>query len=89
MGKEITHAADGKVILVPCSGIDEFSVSGEAGPVSANEIAGERGGSGSESHEVSPAGQNESTSVHCNVSIERVDTRVQPEEDDKGNLAKE
>jgi hypothetical protein len=82
IGEETIYVAEGKVILVPCSGIDEYRVAGEAETASSDNTGGERGGRGSESQEVRPSGQKESTSVHCKVLIEGVDTNVESEDDE-------
>jgi len=74
--------------LNPCSGLEEFSIACGTGPASSIKIGGERGGSGSENHGVTPPGQKDSSSVYCSVSSERVDTRVQSEEDDELDLIK-
>lgn len=82
MGEETVYAAEGKEILVPCSGGDEYRVAGEAETASADNTGEERGGRGSESQEVRPSGQKEPTSVHCKVLIEGVDTNGESEDDE-------
>ncbi len=88
MDEETVYAAEGTIILIPCSVIGEHRVLGGARTGASNETGGERGGSGSENHEVKPSGQRDSTSAHCNVLLEGVHTRVPPEGDDEIDLAK-
>jgi hypothetical protein len=88
VNEETVHAVGRKVILVFCSGIDEKDrILGEAERASSNETREERGGSGSESHEVGPSGQIVLTSAYWNMSFLRVDANIYPE-DDEIDLAK-